>query len=590
MRFSVLTPSFNQGQFIENNIRSVMNQDWDDVEHIVIDGGSTDNTLNVLRNYPHLKWVSEADEGQADALNKGLKIATGEIIGWINSDDYYEANIFREVITIFENEPVRWVVGNIFMAYPSFGITKKITSPEITYKKLLKNPDIVKQQATFFKKNALIEIGGWNKKYHMAMDFDLWVRLSKKAPPKMVNREWAYFTHHDLQKTTPKNFLLQLSDIVDILKRENQSWIKIWKTVLKKYYYVSKSIIKNTLIQLSLLDSKYYNAPISLSFGLSQKAVKAQRVVISEEMQQKLLCPSTKAKLHKNGDYFESVIDPKIRYPIIDGIPILINNGNSLFAIDDFIKKINTTFVLDENEILKALKKVIPNIGVNIKAEKNYNEIVKILPHNSKILVIGGSIKGKGMDSLYSNRSFEVIGTDVSFGPYTKIISDAHDITFEDEIFDCVIVQAVLEHVLEPQRCVNEIYRVLKPYGIIYAETPFMQQVHMKQYDFTRFTHLGHRRLFKNFEEIKSGPCCGPGMALAESYTYFLRSFATSWMISRLLTKFAHMTSFFFKYFDYYLIDKPGSYDAASGYFFLGKKTNTILSDRELIKQFKGIK
>lgn len=264
MRISILTPSYNQGGFIEKNINSVMNQNWDDIEHIIIDGGSTDNTLSILKKYPHLKWVSESDEGQADALNKGLKMATGNIIGWINSDDYYEENIFREVITIFENEPVRWVIGNIFMTYPSFGITEKIISPEITYKKLLKNPDIVKQQATFFKKDALIETGGWNKKYHMAMDFDLWVRLSKKDPPKMVNREWAYFTHHDLQKTSSKNILLQVSDIMDILQRENLSWIKIRKTVWKKYYYYFKSIIKNTLIHLGLLDSKYYNTPISL--------------------------------------------------------------------------------------------------------------------------------------------------------------------------------------------------------------------------------------------------------------------------------------------------------------------------------------
>jgi SAM-dependent methyltransferase/uncharacterized protein YbaR (Trm112 family) len=311
---------------------------------------------------------------------------------------------------------------------------------------------------------------------------------------------------------------------------------------------------------------------------------------ISEAMQQKLVCPSTKGKLQKNGDYLESVIDPTIRYPVIDGVPILINNENSLFSIDDFIKKINTTFDLNENKIKKTLRKVVSEIGVNIKAKKNYSEIVTMLPSNSKILVIGGSIKGKGMDAIYSNESFEIIGSDVTFGPHTKIISDAHDIPFEDEIFDCVIVQAVLEHVLEPQRCVNEIYRVLKSSGIIYAETPFMQQVHMKQYDFTRFTHLGHRRLFRNFEEIKSGPCGGPGMALAWSYTYFLKSFTTSRVMRRLLTMFAYMTSFFFKYFDYYLIDKPGSYDAASAYFFLGKKNNNFLSDRELIRQFKGIK
>ena len=311
---------------------------------------------------------------------------------------------------------------------------------------------------------------------------------------------------------------------------------------------------------------------------------------ISKEIQQKLLCPSTKGKLKQNGDYLESVINPDIHYPIIDGIPILIDNEKSIFSIDDFVKRKNTTFDLKENNLKKLVRLSIPKISNNTKAKENYDKLLSLLPANSKILVIGGSIKGEGMDSLYSNESFEIVGSDVSFGPYAKIISDAHDLPFEDETFDCVIIQAVLEHVLEPQHCVSEVRRVLRPSGIVYAETPFMQQVHMKQYDFTRFTHLGHRRLFRYFEEIKSGPNCGPGMALAWSYTYFLRSFATSKAMVRLLTVFAHTTSFFFKYFDYYLIDKPGSYDAASGYFFMGKKTNDPLTDKELITQFRGVK
>ena len=311
---------------------------------------------------------------------------------------------------------------------------------------------------------------------------------------------------------------------------------------------------------------------------------------ISKDIQEKLLCPDTKGKLEKNGEYLVSVVNRNIRYPIIDGIPILINNKKSLFSINDFVARKNTTFNLQKKRKKKIIRNFIPKISVNIKARENYQELIKILPKNSKILVIGGSIKGQGMDSIYSNESFEIVGSDVSFGPYTKIVLDAHDIPFEDEVFDCVIIQAVLEHVLDPKLCVNEIHRVLKPSGIVYAETPFMQQVHMRQYDFTRFTHLGHRRLFRYFKEIKSGPTCGPGMALAWSYTYFLKSFATSKVMSRLLSMFAYMTSFFLKYFDYYLIDKPGSYDAAACYFFIGEKQNKCLSDEELIKQFKGFK
>ena len=126
---------------------------------------------------------------------------------------------------------------------------------------------------------------------------------------------------------------------------------------------------------------------------------------------------------------------------------------------------------------------------------------------------------------------------DVSFAPKTKLIADGHDIPFEDNTFDCVIIQAVLEHVLDPVRCVDEIHRVLKMTGIVYSETPFIQQVHMQQYDFTRFTYLGHRRLFRKFIEIEHEPLMGPGTALAWSYTHFLRSFGKSKLAIFLSTK-----------------------------------------------------
>ena len=232
-------------------------------------------------------------------------------------------------------------------------------------------------------------------------------------------------------------------------------------------------------------------------------------MTLSNDIQQKLLCPSTKNKLRKNGNCYESIVDANVRYPIINGIPILINNDKSLFSIDDFVNRKNTTYkLIQSNPVKETIRKLIPGISLNIKSKKNYSQVASLLPKNAKILVVGGRTKGQGMDAIYDNKSFEIVGSDVSFGEYTSIICDAHDVPFEDSTFDCVIIQAVLEHVLEPRTCVSEIHRVLKPDGIVYAETPFMQQVHMKQYDFTRFTYLGHRWLFKNFEEIASGPCC----------------------------------------------------------------------------------
>jgi len=181
-----------------------------------------------------------------------------------------------------------------------------------------------------------------------------------------------------------------------------------------------------------------------------------------------------------------------------------------------------------------------------------------------------------------------LVATDVSFGPLTVLVCDAHDIPFEDETFDGVIVQAVLEHVVDPYRCVEEIYRVLKQRGLVYAETPFMQQVHMGRYDFTRFTHSGHRRVFRRFDEVASGPVAGPGMALAWSYEYFLLSFTTSRPLRGVLRGFARLTSFYLKYFDYYLVGRPATIDAASGFYFLGRKAQGVLPDRELIQYYKG--
>ena len=112
-KISVITPSFNQGRFIEQTIQSVVSQGSNSFEHIVIDGGSTDETLEVLRRYPHLKWVSEADEGQSDALNKGFDMAQGEIIAWINSDDWYAPGTFHAVSKFFDENPNEDVVMGI---------------------------------------------------------------------------------------------------------------------------------------------------------------------------------------------------------------------------------------------------------------------------------------------------------------------------------------------------------------------------------------------------------------------------------------------------------------------------------------------
>jgi SAM-dependent methyltransferase len=280
------------------------------------------------------------------------------------------------------------------------------------------------------------------------------------------------------------------------------------------------------------------------------------------------------------------------RFPSIDGIPVLLNEQNSVFTIEDFRLRRDTFFRDSRGGKLKgAFRRIVPNISGNVRSREHYERLAGLLLENAgtaRVLVLGGSVLGNGMEALAENPAFDTVDTDVSFGPRTKLICDAHDVPFADGAFDAVIVQAVLEHVVDPVRCVEEVCRVLKKTGFVYAETPFMQQVHGGRYDFTRFTHLGHRRLFRRFEEIESGAVCGPGMALAWSYLYFLTSFGAGRLARALARSFACFTSFHLKYFDRYLIDKPGTLDCASGYYFLGRKSDRVLSDRELVGLYRG--
>ncbi len=321
--------------------------------------------------------------------------------------------------------------------------------------------------------------------------------------------------------------------------------------------------------------------------------------IFDKENLELLCCPvcKTSIKVNENKDFFKCLNEScNVSFPVYNNIPCILNEQNSIFSNEDFARENDTFFKLSENKILKTVKSAFPVLSLNVSTKVNYNSFAKnllkdnIAGEKKKVLVLGGSVIGKGMSEILAKYpdSIEFVETDVSFGPRTMLICDGHNLPFKDASFDGIIVQAVLEHVLDPYACVSEIHRVIKMDGIVYAETPFMQQVHGRQFDFTRFTHLGHRRLFRHFEELESGAVCGPGMALAWSYKYFLISFSNNKSIRKVLDGFARITAFYLKYFDYFLTKKKGALDAASGYYFMGKKTGRTLTDKELINSYAG--
>jgi len=200
-----------------------------------------------------------------------------------------------------------------------------------------------------------------------------------------------------------------------------------------------------------------------------------------------------------------------------------------------------------------------------------------------RLLVIGGGTIGNGMQSIYSSGVFDIVAFDIYASPNVQLIADAHSLPFIDGSFDAVWVQAVLEHVLEPERAVAEIHRVLRPQGLVYAGTPFMQQVHEGAYDFTRFTALGHRWLFRRFECIASGAEGGPSVVLLWAIKYFFAGLFRNFKFGRV----AELSMFWLRYFDK-LMPQSWIVDGASGVWFLGMRSDQTVGPKQIIKQYRG--
>ena len=214
------------------------------------------------------------------------------------------------------------------------------------------------------------------------------------------------------------------------------------------------------------------------------------------------------------------------------------------------------------------------NRNVTMRKKKNYRKLISILNKKNKksqVLIIGGRTIGTGIKDLINNPLISVIETDIQFGSQVKIIADAHKLPFKNESFDAVIIQAVLEHVVDPKKCVAEIYRVLKKKGLVYSEIPFLIPVHEYPYDFIRYSYLGHRMLFRNFKKIKMGPIAGPGTVLFWQWEYFLVSFFKMNKLKFFLRMFARFSGFWIKYFDYFLLKNVSSYDSSAAFYFMGK-------------------
>ena len=222
--FSIVTPSFNQAAFLQDALFSVTKQRADEVEHWVIDGGSTDGTVDLLRRHSDfrtgkkLQWISEPDRGQSDALNKGFSRATGDIVGWLNSDDRYRDGCFERVAKVFEQEPdvdivygdYTWIDerGDVFRVRREIEFSHFI----LLYHRVLYIPST----ATFFRRRIFEEGNRLNEDWQYAMDFDFFLKLASRGYRyRHIPAVLADFRFHENSKTcaTPHRQLAEVNDI-----------------------------------------------------------------------------------------------------------------------------------------------------------------------------------------------------------------------------------------------------------------------------------------------------------------------------------------------------------------------------------------
>jgi SAM-dependent methyltransferase len=280
-------------------------------------------------------------------------------------------------------------------------------------------------------------------------------------------------------------------------------------------------------------------------------------------------------------------------FPLIDGQPALVAFDRSVLDEASLICRGGDSPIRRQKPhgmLRTAVRKLLAVLrGGNRAAAPNCRRLLRELATLSPqpvVLIVGGGVIGRGTEVLREQGDrLNVLCFDIYATPETDFIADAHDIPLADGSVDAVWIQAVLEHVIQPERVVAEIHRVLKPRGLVYAEIPFMQTVHEGAYDFTRLTDTGVRWLFRWFDRIDSGAVLGPGQALLWSISAALGGLFRNNRVGNLI---ATLAFFWVRLIDC-VIPVPYSVDAACGLYFLGRKASEPITPKEVIQSFQGV-
>jgi len=241
-KLSIITPSYNQGMYLEKTIQSVLDQGYPNLEYIILDAGSTDNSVEIIRKYSSslTYWESKPDNGQADAIYRGFEMATGDIIAWINSDDFYLPGSFNIVGEYFQQNPgTRWLVGNGIVVNAEGKEFLRCFTPHVNFENLIFFKVPIIQPSIFFSRKSFFECGGFDRRMKFSFDLDLFLNLAKGGAANQIDSFLSAFRFHKQSKTSTLNStrLCESGYIRDVkhgqfTKNRILFFLKKWKNIL----------------------------------------------------------------------------------------------------------------------------------------------------------------------------------------------------------------------------------------------------------------------------------------------------------------------------------------------------------------------
>jgi len=229
LRLTIITPSFNQVRYLERTILSVLNQDYPNLEYIIVDGGSTDGSVDIIRKYSDKLawWVSEPDLGQTDAINKGLRRATGEWVAWQNSDDIFYPGAFHDMASTAAKQPeAGLIIGDIMLVDEHDRPLRDIRYVTPSYNAMRAEGMLIANQAAFWRRGLQENIGLLDDTFHCSFDYEWFLRLTRHAASVHVPRIWGALRLHDETKTSRKARMFQEENNRILLGREMPDWLK----------------------------------------------------------------------------------------------------------------------------------------------------------------------------------------------------------------------------------------------------------------------------------------------------------------------------------------------------------------------------